>query len=499
MSLKAVKLGLGEFATQRSLIRRVCVTLVLTTSMLFCGLFFYIYQSVLARDSGELDRTARVVLDQFARQLNALNDVEQMRLVAKSITELQRGQGRSGPVPSWKFTVSLATGEPVFIDTTLPLPTIASLPPGSHTVLDDGNSFRVFVQHEGNVHVWLVDKLQERSSFLAEFVLPKLLGVFFVMLPCLVLPVWLAVRSGLAPLNRLSTQMALRSESDLSPIELPTKYKELSPLVTSLNQLLRRVDKSIGREKSFVHDAAHELRTPLAVILAQAHVLADAETHEHRTEAKTRLENAVSRASHLTRQMLDLARMDGRDPSIRSHIDVMLITRNCVADQFNRASEKGVELTLEGPETLWLSIDEHVLQSILENLLDNALRYGASNGKVTLTVSSDAVSLYIAVCDNGPGIAPHERAEVFERFRRGQAAIGASGAGLGLSIVSAGVNALGGRVSLGEGIDGKGCGFYVQLPASPHDVADASRRSVAADGTQDETLMSHARTLQRTN
>jgi two-component system, OmpR family, sensor histidine kinase QseC len=490
MILKSVKHWLGEFATQRSLVRRVCVTLVLTTSLLFCGLFAYIYQSVLARDSGELDRTARIVLNQFAKHLSELKDVEKMRLVASSMTELQRAQGRSAPVPSWKFAVALSTGQPIFAETELSFSLIDSLPPGSHTVLDNGSRYRVFVQHEANVRVWLIDKLHERSSFLADFVVPKLLAVFLVMLPCLVLPVWFAARSGLAPLHRLSTQMALRSESDLSAIELPTKYKELSPLVDSLNQLLRRVNKSIGREKSFVHDAAHELRTPLAVILAQAHILADANTYEHRIEAKARLENAVSRASHLTRQMLDLARMDGRDPSIRNFIDVMLLTRNCVADQLNRASEKGVELTLEGPETLWLSVDEHVLQSILENLLDNALRYGAANGKVALSVSSDAKLLHIAVCDNGPGIAPHERAEVFERFRRGGAAIGASGAGLGLSIVSAGVLALGGRVSLGEGIDGQGCGFYVQLPASPHQDTDSSLKSLANDDTRLETLVS---------
>ncbi|TAG50255.1 MAG: sensor histidine kinase [Betaproteobacteria bacterium] len=472
------------FLAQRSLVRRVCVTLVLTTSVLFCGLFAHIYHSVLARDSGELDRIAYSLVGRYATELNALDDVEQMRVVAKSIAALQNLSGPNTPVPHWRFAAALNDGQLVYADVPVPLQLVSSLPAGAHTLLSEGARFRVFVHQESKVRVWLVDKLDERANFLADFVLPKMLVVFIVALPCLVLPVWLAVRSGLAPLNRLSTQMALRSESDLSPIEPPTNYKELSPFVDSLNQLLRRVNKSISREKSFVHDAAHELRTPLAVILAQAHVLADADTREHRAEAKARLENAISRVSHLTRQMLDLARMDGRDPSIRNFVDVMILTRNCVADQLNRAAENGAELTLEGPETLWLSIDEHVLQSILENLLDNALRYGASNGKVALAVSSDVGSLHIAVRDNGPGIASEESAEVFERFRRGQSAIGASGAGLGLAIVSAAVCALGGQVRLGEGIDGRGCGFFVSLPASTGAVP--AQRMIVSNGAGDK-------------
>jgi two-component system, OmpR family, sensor histidine kinase QseC len=239
-----------------SLVRRVCVTLVGATSLLFCALLGYIYQSVLAQDSGELDRAARVVVVKFAAELDALQGAEQMQLVAKAVSAIQSASSGNGPAPHWKFTAATPNGALIYNDSPLPFESIAALPDGSNSLSFDGRTFRVFTHSERTVKLWLVDQIQERANFLANFVFPKLLAVFLIAVPLLVLPVWLAVRSGLAPLSRLSVQMAMRSESDLSPITQPTKYQELTPLVDALNQLLSRVRKSIDREKSFVHDAA---------------------------------------------------------------------------------------------------------------------------------------------------------------------------------------------------------------------------------------------------
>lgn len=101
-----------------------------------------------------------------------------------------------------------------------------------------------------------------------------------IALPCILLPLWLAVRSGLRPLSRLSSTIAARREDDLAPLDISAPHAELSPLVQALDGLMRRVRARLARERAFVHDAAHELRTPLAVISAQAAVLAKADNRQ---------------------------------------------------------------------------------------------------------------------------------------------------------------------------------------------------------------------------
>jgi two-component system, OmpR family, sensor histidine kinase QseC len=147
---------------------------------------------------------------------------------------------------------------------------------------------------------------------------------------------------------------------------------------------------------------------------------------------------------------------------------VMDLARDTLAQFADRAESQGTELSLQGPDSLIQQTDVHALRSVFENLIDNALRYGGEGGAVQVVVEPQAVGIELRVSDCGPGIAPSERAQIFERFWRGKSTPTRAtqhGAGLGLSIVFEAVRALGGRVRVQDLEAGSGCTMVVKLPS----------------------------------
>jgi two-component system, OmpR family, sensor histidine kinase QseC len=201
-----------------------------------------------------------------------------------------------------------------------------------------------------------------------------------VAIPCLLLPVWLAVMQGLRPLRQFSRRIAERGPDDMSPIGLAPKQAEMKPLAAALDTLLTKLRQKIEAEQIFVANAAHELRTPLAVVTAQAHVLAKAATVEGRSEAEQRLEAAVNRASHLIHQLLVLARMDMDRSAGSTTVDLTQLAREEIALMVPAASARNVDIALEAPDRLMVTLDTQSLRSILQNLTDNAIRYGVGGG-----------------------------------------------------------------------------------------------------------------------
>ena len=296
-------------------------------------------------------------------------------------------------------------------------------------------------------------------GFNARRVLPYMLLAF----PFVLLPVWFAVKLGLRPLQRLADRIAQRGPSDLSPIGLDPKYAELQPLVLALEDLLRQLRGRIERERAFVHDAAHELRTPMAVIAAQAHALSGAGSSEARERAQAHLEQAIERASHLTQQLLELAALDDAHPATPRQVDVAERVRQILAQSAPRAMARRIDLAFEAPDSLTVQIDVPAFQSILENLLNNALRYVHDGARIAVTLSGTEGRLALAVEDDGPGIAAADRERVFERFYRG-AAHETPGSGLGLAIVRLAVERIGGQIVVADGLAGRGVGFHIAFP-----------------------------------
>lgn len=297
-----------------------------------------------------------------------------------------------------------------------------------------------------------------------------LLGLSF---PLILLPLWLGVRSGLAPLNRLSRLLAQRRPEDLSPLALDLRYRELQPLLGSLQGLFARLRGHLERERAFVEDAAHELRTPMALIGTQAHVLKRAVSEAEREQAGRQLDAAVERASHLVQQLLALARMEAATEPALQQLDAAEWLREQLLVHMAAADQAGIELSLDAPDHLWLQTEPQALASIVGNLVENALRYAGRGARLELLLRPGADAVELVVQDDGPGIAPAEQAQLFTRFHRGRQQGGpVSGSGLGLSIVQQACLRLGARLSLESPRrdlpsehGGRGCAFRIRLPA----------------------------------
>jgi two-component system sensor histidine kinase QseC len=295
--------------------------------------------------------------------------------------------------------------------------------------------------------------------------IPYLLLAFPVVLAAL----WLAVRNGLRPLRLLAQRIEARRPDDLSPIGQRFRYEELQPLVLAFDNLLARLRRQVQREHAFVQDAAHELRTPMAVISTQAHVLMRAADSNARQQAQGHLDHAIARASHLVGQLLELATLDETTPPAPATVDVAHHLGTLLAQKAAPALARNIELSLEAPDTLPWSLDMAAFQSIVHNLLDNALRYVHEGCRIAVTASASAGTLTLSIADDGPGIAEDQRDLVFERFYR----VGgntAPGSGLGLAIVRQAVRRLGGTVGISAGLDQRGCTFHVRLGAHPRTI-----------------------------
>ena len=292
----------------------------------------------------------------------------------------------------------------------------------------------------------------------------NLVKSMLIAFPLVLLPLWLAVRRGLRPLRALVQRVAERAPADFSPLTLDLRYAELQPLEHAFNELLRQARSGIQSERGFVQDAAHELRTPLAVMAAQAHALAAEVDPQRQALAREALEHAIGRASHLVHQLLTLARLESGPPSSRQAIDLVDLVQGALARAQPLAATRGIDLGLESPESLVAEVDAQLLLSALENLVHNALAYVHDGARVTVALGRDGEQWWLRVADNGPGIAPEERPRLMERFQRGRDAR-TSGTGLGLAIVAQAARQLGGSLHTVDGLDGRGIGFEVRWPA----------------------------------
>jgi two-component system, OmpR family, sensor histidine kinase QseC len=319
----------------------------------------------------------------------------------------------------------------------------------------------------------------DTMAFSYEGLLPLLFGF-----PLLLLPVWLAVHTGLSPLRRLATELASRHPADLTPIRAPLVYRELAPLARELNGALARLATMLQRERDFLADAAHQLRTPLALIGAQCDTLQQAQSEVEREAALRRLQGGLARAGRLVNQLLALARLEADVEDTPSDTDLADVARDGLAAHAVSARALGIELSYVGPDHLQRRCPGHAFEAIVDNLVGNAVRYGQPGGQVQLRLSeSDLGVVQLQVSDDGPGIAPSERDHIFERFRRG-ADVSASGSGLGLAIVKAAARQLGARIELAPGLGGDGVAFIVTWPDSTRDAPDAQHRPYRSSSMQ---------------
>lgn len=285
-------------------------------------------------------------------------------------------------------------------------------------------------------------------------------------LPLLALPVWLLFRLGFAPLQRIGQQISQRSAKDLSPLP-DSPYVELAPLVNAVNSLMNRLQLRLDREREFLLDAAHELKTPLAAVKLCAEAMHHSADPARREEAARHLHKNVSRATHTVHQLLALARSgaDVLDMALRDHEMVMLVSDRVVLAN-PMALSRDVELELQAPEECWLRINRELVGALIDNLVDNAIKYSPPGGHVTIRIIDEADAVTLEVLDQGPGIPPELHTKVFERFYR-LPDQEQHGSGLGLAIVERAAAQHNASVTLGSGLDGRGLGVRVRFPRQP--------------------------------
>jgi two-component system sensor histidine kinase QseC len=300
----------------------------------------------------------------------------------------------------------------------------------------DGVAWRVYSAWDDS-HEYLIEVGERRAvrEDIAGQIAKHLLRPILFALPALALLLWLAIRSGLSPLARLAGDVGRRAPDNLAPLDAATAPREVSPLVEQLNRLFRRVTESLENERRFTADAAHELRTPIAAVKAQAQVARAARNDAERDRAIDQAIRGCDRAGHLVDQLLTLARLDAPEELAKRPTDLGAIAGEAVAELAPVAHAAGVALELaEATTSLQVAAVPELLHVLLRNLIDNAIRYGPPGATVRVVVERDDGRPCLAVIDEGPGIADSEQHLATKRFYRGLGS-GKSGAGLGLSIV----------------------------------------------------------------
>lgn len=299
------------------------------------------------------------------------------------------------------------------------------------------------------------------SRILAAMILPNVL----LILATLSL-VYFGVRGGLAPLTKLSEEISRRSPHDLSPLPRGNVPAEAEPLIAAMDDLIHDLQAAASAQQAFLANAAHQLKTPLAGLQTQLDLAAQEIPSEYRHRV-VHLRDASARLSHLTHQLLALAR-SGREANGAQEwhkVDLARTLESLASEWFDRALGKGIDIGFEAAPAPVIG-SEWLLRELLSNLIDNALEYTPNGGKVTARsgVTADRRP-FVEVEDNGPGIPLEERTRIFERFYRAPGSPG-DGTGLGLAIVKEVAERHAGTIEVAEASGGEGTRIRITFPAT---------------------------------
>jgi two-component system OmpR family sensor kinase len=347
--------------------------------------------------------------------------------------------GEGNPDTDYVIQIWGPDGVPLFRSTQRAMPPRAVL--GFSDVNVNGLPFRVYTVQTPYQTIQIAQDMSARTARARALAVRAMLPMTLIG-PLLMLILWWVIRHSLAPLERTRQQVATREASDLSPLNESDLPDEVRPLVQELNLLFDRVHAAFEAQKSFVANAAHELRSPLTALKLQAQALArltDSATDEGtRQIAIERLNQGIDRAVQLMNQLLVLARQEaaGESNPTWQSVDLQALVRTAVTEHLPQALGRGIDLGVSTAETAMVQGDPDALLILLRNLLDNALKYTPGGGRVDVGLVANGNSATLNVDDSGPGIAPAERERVFERFYRSPN-VTASGSGLGLAIARA--------------------------------------------------------------
>jgi two-component system, OmpR family, sensor histidine kinase TctE len=287
----------------------------------------------------------------------------------------------------------------------------------------------------------------------------------FVQLDVTLVLVWMGIQVGLRPVRRLRDEIAQRSPLDLRPILESAAPREIAPVIITLNRLFAALRAGAQSQQEFIANTAHQLRTPITGIQAQLDVLAAEPAAQPIRERMQMLQEGIRQLAHTSNQLLSLARADpsAHIASKSQAVDLGTLVGDIAARYFDRALRANIDLGVE-TASISISADPSLIDDLLSNLLDNALKYTPAGGQVTVSVAAPNHKVTLAVEDSGPGIPEPDRQRVRERFYRLPNSPG-HGSGLGLAIVDEIARLYGATLLIGSSASG-GARFSVQFPLS---------------------------------
>ncbi|MEB0076421.1 ATP-binding protein [Pseudomonas sp. CCI3.2] len=304
----------------------------------------------------------------------------------------------------------------------------------------------VLIDAEHGLRIWVGERDDVRSDIVNRIVrhtvLPNMIGSLL-----LIISIWLAIGWGLKPLANFASTLRERHSGSLEPLRLSPLPSELEPMQAALNRLLGQIQDLLSRERRLIADAAHEMRTPLAILRVHAQNVLEARNEEQRRESLSYLIIGVDRTTRLINQLLTIARLEPSPLSVsKKPVDVVNAVRESLVQLTPWVLNKGLELSYECiDQTHEVSVDFAAIDIALHNLITNAVNFSPAGGQVTVGLFFSKNHYWLTVDDQGPGIDEMERERLFEPFySRGND----QGVGLGLAIVKKVALLVGGEISL---------------------------------------------------
>ena len=320
---------------------------------------------------------------------------------------------------------------------------------------------------KNNVYVLVGETLKKRTLMAEEILLSMLLPqVFIVILVGALL--FFGIKRSLLPLDKLKTELAQRNINDLSPVNHRKLPSELQPLLIAFNDLIVRVNNAMTKQQRFISDAAHQLRTPLAGLKTQAELALREKQPAKITHALGQINQASSNLAHLVNQLLSLTKVepDGATFVTFEAINLGQLAQQVASDWVSAARQKNIDLGFSDHSQTVLTLGNAVLlRELMNNLIDNSIRYTPEGGHITVGIKSEDSKSIFYVQDNGIGISAENQTLVFERFYR---VLGTQqeGCGLGLTIVQEIAERHKATVSVVSEGEGSGTLFLVAFPAN---------------------------------
>ena len=340
--------------------------------------------------------------------------------------------------------------------------------PGSRDINDQGRAWRMHTYRAPDSGL-VIQVAQATTAIytdllvnIRKFIVVPLL--WFVPLAALV--TYFVTIKGLQPLRQLASVIAQRHPNDMRPLTNVASYTETQPLVHEINSLLQKLETTLQRERNFLADAAHELRTPLAVIQTQVHVLKHAESDLAKNAAAEELNSGIERAASLVQKLLLTAKVsvDNFKPRFET-VDLTAFVQERVAAFAALAARKHIDIELDAPRSCTIVADRETFISAVDNVLDNAIRYTPDGGQISVCIKPGGPgTVCLRVADNGMGIPPELHDRVVERFFR-VAGTEQQGSGLGLAIVNRVLALHGGSLAFSQGLGQRGLAVDLTMPA----------------------------------